>query len=142
MQLSENITKCLLFIILHIFLLLILQSTCSICITWKLKPWNNSCTLFVNEQNQVTSHSNWPRVLLFDVAHKQCNDVIKWWHLCLTSESKGRFLVDNKLFGSAWCLAISQIQFCLMKKIKIGRSEHSLASPQRPITSHFYLQWL
>ena len=28
------------------------------------------------KQNQVTLHSNWPRVLLFDLAHKQCNGII------------------------------------------------------------------
>ena len=29
------------------------------------------------KQNQVPLHSNLPRVLLFDLAHKQCNGVIK-----------------------------------------------------------------
>ena len=28
------------------------------------------------KQNQVTLHSNWSRVLLFDLAHKQCNGII------------------------------------------------------------------
>ena len=53
------------------------------------------------KQNQVTSHSNWPRVPLFDLVHKQCNGIIKRWLHCLTSESKGKFLVNNILiFGS------------------------------------------
>ena len=30
------------------------------------------------------------------------------------------------MFGSAWCLVMAQIQFSLIKKIKIGRPEHSL----------------
>ena len=39
-------------------------------------------TVLVNKRNQnkkkqVTQHSNWPRVLLLDVAHKQCNGIIK-----------------------------------------------------------------
>ena len=79
------------------------------------------------KQNQVTSHSNWPRVLLFDLAHKQCNGIIKGWLHCLTPESIGRFLVNNILmFDSAWCLIMEQIQFSLIKKIKIERPEHSL----------------
>ena len=28
------------------------------------------------KQNQVTLHSNWSRVLLIDLAHKQCNGII------------------------------------------------------------------
>ena len=46
------------------------------------------------KQNQVTSHSNCPRVLLFDLAHKQWSGIIKGWLHCLTSESKVRFLVN------------------------------------------------
>ena len=49
------------------------------------------------KQNQVTSHSNWPRVLSFDLAHKQCNDIIKGWLHCLTPESIETFLVNNIL---------------------------------------------
>ena len=38
----------------------------------------------------------------FDFAHKQYNGIIKEWLHCLTSESKGRFLVNIMLmFGSA-----------------------------------------
>ena len=82
----------------------------------------------VNERNQnkskVMSHSNWPRVLWFDLAHKQCNSIIKGWFHCLTSESKCRFLVNHILL--AWCLVMTKIQFSLIKKTKIGRPEHSL----------------
>ena len=65
------------------------------------KLWNNNHSVHENERNrnkkqiQVTSHSNWPRVLLFHLAHKQCNGIIKGWLHCLNSEPKGRFLVSN-----------------------------------------------
>ena len=95
------------------------------------------------KQNQVTSHSNWQCVLLFDLAHKQCIGIIKGWLRCLTPEAKGRFLANNILMlGSAWCLVMAQIQFSLIKKIKIGRREHSLTpspAPLRSITYHFCL---
>ena len=92
------------------------------------------------KQNQVTSHSNWPSILLFQLGYKQWSGIIKGWLHCLTSESKGRYLVNNVLFGSAWCLVMAQIQFSLLKKIKTGRPEH-LLTPLflRPITSHFCL---
>ena len=71
------------------------------------------------KQNKVTSHSNWPRVLFFDLAHKQCNGINKWWLYCLTSELKGRFLVNSILmFGSA-CLVMAQIHFSLIKKWRL-----------------------
>ena len=95
-QLSKNIMKCLLFMISHI-LVLILQSTCSICTTWKRKQTmeqerHRPCEWTKSEQ-KITSHSNWPRVLLVDLAHTQCNCIIKGWLQCLKSDSKGRFLV-------------------------------------------------
>ena len=104
------------------------------------------------KQNQVTSHSNWPRVLLFDLAHKQSNDIIKGWLHYLTSEPKGRFLVNNILFGSAWSLVMMQIQFSLIKKSKDWTSRHSLNSqpptsdnisflPYPPHPPHIPLKW-
>ena len=40
--------------------------------------------------------------LLFDLAHRKCNGIRKGWLHCLTSEWKGRFLVNSILmFGSA-----------------------------------------
>ena len=79
------------------------------------------------KKNKTKSNWNWPRVLLLDLAHKQCNGIIKGWLHCLTSELKGRFLVNNMLLlGSAWCLVMVEIQFSL---IKIGRPEHSLTPP-------------
>ena len=69
--------------------------------------------------------------------------IIKGWFHYLTSETKGRFLVNIILFGTAWCLVMAQIQFSLKKNLKIGRSKHSLhhplPTPLRPITSHFCL---
>ena len=114
------------------FLLLILQSTCFICITWKRKQtteqqpyrsceWTKSNK---NKRNEVTSYSNCPHVLLFDLVHKQYNGIIKGWPHCLTWESRRRFLANNILL--AWCLIMVQIQFSLIKKIKTGRPEHSL----------------
>ena len=93
------------------------------------------------KQNQVTSHPNWLRVLLFNIAQKQCNGIINRWLHCLTSESKWRFLVNNILMlGSAWSLVMAQIQFSLVKKIKIRLPEHSLTPhPLCPITSNFCL---
>ena len=75
------------------------------------------------KQNHATSCSNWPRVPFFDLAHKHCNVIIKGWLHCLTPESKRRFLVNNILFDSPWCLVMAQIQFSLIKKMKIGRPE-------------------
>ena len=99
-------------------------------------------------QNQVASHSNWPRVLLFDLAHRQCSGIIEGWLHCLKLESKGRFLVNNILmFGSAWCLVMAQIQFSLIKKNKDWTSITLSNSPPPPFpplhsrASHFYLTY-
>ena len=123
------------------------KSTYFICTTWKHKQTmeqqpNRACEGKKSKQKQNhASHSNWPRALLFNSAHKKCNGIIKGWLHCLTSESKERFLVNNILkFGSAWCLVTAQIQFSLIKEIKIGRPEHLLTpTPLRQITSHFCL---
>ena len=54
------------------------------------------------KRKHVMSHSNSLHALLLNLAHRQCNGIIKGWLYCLTSESKGRFLVNNILmFGSA-----------------------------------------
>ena len=121
-KLSKSIVKCLLFRIIQ-FLVLILQSNCFICTSWKHKQImeeqpHRACeeTKSKQKQNQVTSHSNWSRVLLFDLAHKQYNAFIKGWLHCLTWDSKGRFLINNILtFGSTWCLVMVQLQFSLIK---------------------------
>ena len=55
---------------------------------------HRSCERTKSKQYQV-SHSNWPRVLLFDSAHKQSNGIIKGWLQCLTPVVIGRFLVNN-----------------------------------------------
>ena len=97
------------------------------------KLWKNNRTMQVNERNQnknkVMSDSNWPRVLLFDLAHKQCICIIKGWLHCLTSESEGRFLVNILL---AWCLVMTQIQFSLIIKKNKDRTSGKLANPPPP----------
>ena len=126
------------FFLKKVFLVLILQLTCFIYITSKRKQtmehqpyraceWTKSNK---NKKNKVKSHSNWPCILFFYLDHKQFNGIIKGWLHCATSESKGRFLANNILL--TWCLVMAQIQFSLTNKIKIGRSEHSLTSPQPP----------
>ena len=85
------------------------------------------------KQNQVNSYSNCPRILLLDLAHKQCSG-IGWLH-CLMSESKRRFLVNNILiFGSAWFLIISQMQFSLIKKN--NWTSRTLANPPPPTSNN------
>ena len=49
-------------------------------------------------KQKVLSYSNRALVPLFDLSHKQYNGIIKGWLHCLTSKSKGRFLVNNKLY--------------------------------------------
>ena len=72
------------------------------------------------KQYQVKSHSNWLRVLLFDLAHKPWNGIIKGWLHCLTPGSIGRLLVNNILmFDSTWCLVMAQIQFSLIKRWRL-----------------------
>ena len=96
------------------FLVFILQSTWFIFKTWRTieQQPHRACkrTKSEQKQNQVMSHSNWPRALLFDLDHKQCNGVIKWCLHCLTSESKGRFLVNNilKLTSHICCIICDQ----------------------------------
>ena len=83
----------------------------------------------------MSPHSNWPRVLLFDLAHKQCNDIIKGWLHYLTSESTGRFFVNN-----VWLrMSGHGANPIFFNEKKIGRPEHSLnLHLLRPIISHFY----
>ena len=88
------------------------------------------------KQNQLMSRSNLLGVLLFDLSHKQCNGIINGWLQCLTSEWKGRFLVNNILmFGTAWCLVMAQIQFFFIKIIKDGTSR-TLAAPHPPASDN------
>ena len=70
------------------FLVLVLQST-NICTTWKRKQTMEQQPHRACERTK----SNWPRVVLFNLAHKQCsNGTIKGWLHSLTSDSKGNFL--------------------------------------------------
>ena len=66
------------------------------------------------KKTKVTSYSNWPDVLLFDLAPNNAMVSLKNGFSCLTSESKGRFLANNILL--AWCLVAAQIKFSFIKK--------------------------
>ena len=105
-----------------------------------LSKWYHPWERTKSKQKRVTSHSNWPHVQLFDVIHKQCNCIIKGRLSCLTSESKGRFLVNNILvFGSARCLVMAEIQFSLNKNKDWTPRTLATPHPLHPITSHFCL---
>ena len=98
------------------------------------------------KQNQIKSHSNWSRVLLSDLAYKQCNCIIQGWVHGLTSESKGKFLVYNI------CVLVNNIYVWLSmmsgygtnpiffnkKKDWTSRTLVNPPTPLRPITSHFF----
>ena len=61
-QLPQNITKCLSFIIIHIF-------STHFAITWFI------CTKPKQKQSQLTSHSNWPRSIV------RFNPLtVQWYH--------------------------------------------------------------
>ena len=97
-----------------------------------IKLWNHDRTVHVNERNQnknKTKHVAFKLITSSIVwfCPQTCNGIIEGWLHWLTSVSKRRFLVNNILmFGSAWCLVMVQIQFSLIKKLKIGRPEHSV----------------
>ena len=130
----KNITKCYLFIIIQIFSTYFAINLFYFCTTWKHKQTMEQQTHGASDrtkskqkQNQVTSHSYWPRVLLFDLAHKQCNGTIKGWFYCLRSESKGRFLVSNILmFWLSMMSGHGANPIFINTKIKIRRPEYSL----------------
>ena len=115
-QLSKNISKIFLFIIIHIFSTHFAINL-FICTTWKRKQTMEKQPHCVCERrrskqkrNQVTSHSNWLRVLLFNLAHKQSNGIIRGWLHCLTPESKGRFLLK-------WCCSVVQCSVVVLAVI-------------------------
>ena len=132
-QLPKSITKCFLkkgFFSAH----------------FAMNLWSNNRPVHVNEWNQtktkqkkkVSSYSYWPQVLLFYLTHKQCS-IIKGWLYCLSSESKGRFLA-NKLL--AWWLVMTEIQFSLIKNIKIGCPGHSLTPHPSMSDNIIFLSYL
>ena len=127
--------------------MLILQTTYFIYTTWKRKqtteqqpPGSYERTTSKQKQNQARhiqiNHefycSIWPTnnamaslkddfFVWHPVNNKNTDQTlttILWLH-CLTSESNGRFLVNNILiFGSLWCLVMAQNQFSLTNKSK------------------------
>ena len=54
---------------------------------------NNNGIMPVNERFKNKNKSC--HIQIDDLAHKKCSGVMKGWRHCLTSESKGRFLVSN-----------------------------------------------
>ena len=109
-RLSKNITKCLLFIIILFLYIFSIHFAVNQYLRKQTMEQQSHCAC-------QRTKSNWPRFVLFHLAHKHGNGIIKGWLHCLTSESKGIFLVNNMLmFGSAWCLVMAQIQFSLIKK--------------------------
>ena len=92
------------------------------CLAFLLSSFHSVCERkkIKTKTNEVTSYWSWPRYVLFPLSHKQCNDTIKRWLHCLTSEWHGRFLVSNiSIFGSIWCMATVQIQFSLIIKKRL-----------------------
>ena len=108
-------------------------------------PPSRACepTKWKQKQNQVMSHSNWPRNLLFDLADKQCYGINKEWLHCLTPESVGRFLVNNILCltqHDVWSCRKSNFFFIKKDKDWASRTLAITAPPtHRAITAHFCL---
>ena len=51
--------------------------------------------MHVNERFKNKNQTKSRHIQIDDLTHKKCNGIIKGWHHCLTSELKGRFLVNN-----------------------------------------------
>ena len=97
-QISRNIF----YLWLFTSLVFIWQLTCFICTTWKLKqtmerqPLNASmhASEWNQNKNKIKSHRI-RHVILLDLAHKQCDGIMKGWFHCLTSDWKRRYLVNG-----------------------------------------------
>ena len=82
-----------------------MQSACFICTTWKRKQTmeqqpHHTCeqTKSKQKQNQVTSHSNWPRVLLFGLVHKQCNCIkVSAWLSMIPGHGANTIFFNKKI---------------------------------------------
>ena len=57
--------------------------------------WNNNCAMHVNKRFKNKNKIKSCNIQIDNLAHKKCNVFIKGWHHCLTSVSKGGFLVNN-----------------------------------------------
>ena len=53
---------------------------------------HGACEYEITTKNQVTSISNWPSVLLLDLAHKQCDGIIDGGFLAWHHSQKKDFL--------------------------------------------------
>ena len=57
--------------------------------------------MHVNERFKNKNKTKSRDIQIDDLAHKKCNGIIKGCRHCLTSESKGRFLVNDILIFSS-----------------------------------------
>ena len=99
-------------------------------------------TVQVNERNQNKIKTKSHHILLFNLAHKQCNDIIKGWRHCLTSQSKGRFFVNNVINVCRRVMSGHGANSIFFNKKNKNWTSRTLATPHlplRPITSHFCL---
>ena len=60
------------------------------------KLWNNNRTMHVKERFKNKNKTKSCHIQIDDLAHRTCNGFIKRWRQCLTSGSKGRFLINNR----------------------------------------------
>ena len=82
-------------------------------------------------KSQVTMHSNWPRVLYFDLTYGRCNGIIGDGFCWRRSQWGDFFFGGVPMFGSAWCLVMAHIQFSFIKR-GIDQTSRALAIPRPP----------
>ena len=88
-----------------------------------------------NKQFKNKSKTKSRDIQIDNLAHKKCNGIIKGWRYCLMSESKGRVLVNNILFGSTLRLTVAQILFLKIKNDK-DWTFRTLANPSPPTSDN------
>ena len=90
-------------------------------------------------QNQVTSHSNWAHILLFDLAHKQWNGIIKGSLRAISVNRK----ISCQYYGSVCSSLMSGygVNPIFFNKKNEDWTSRTFATPTQlcPITSHFSL---
>ena len=64
------------------------------------------------EHNQVTSNSNWPRVLLFNLAYKQCNEIL---NIKVGWKYYKSYIIHNVIFRPHWLRPFSSWSKCNAK---------------------------
>ena len=90
-------------------------------------------------QNQVTSYSNWAHILLFDLAHKQWNGIIKGSLRAISVNRK----ISCQYYGSVCSSLMSGygVNPIFFNKKNEDWTSRTFATPTQlcPITSHFSL---